>query len=69
MVNGGSSNERKWFCKGESELGGELKVWHHGGGGGGRGVWRELWQQDFERRGNEMVSSYAASAGQVVTAQ
>lgn len=34
MVNGGSSNEHKWFCKGESELGGELKVWHHGGGVG-----------------------------------
>lgn len=34
MVNGGSSNERKWFCKGESELGGELKVWHTMGGEG-----------------------------------
>lgn len=33
MVNGGS-NERKWFCKGESELGGELKVWHTMGGEG-----------------------------------
>lgn len=34
MVNGGSSNEHKWFCKGESELGGELKVWHTMGGEG-----------------------------------
>lgn len=45
MVNGGSSDEHLWFYQGESEPGGELKVWHHGGGIGVFGG--ELWQQDF----------------------
>lgn len=54
------------FIKGESEPGGELKVWHHGGG---IGVFGGSCGSRILGEGELKVSSFAASAGQAVPTQ